>query len=105
MVCMTDELQPIGDTVLYEDDEVRIWKLDLDPGEASPVHEHHHDYVFVVVAGGSTETVDSDGSSSRATDSVGDAIHHQAPLAHHLRNVGDSRYVNVIVELLQTGDG
>ena len=99
---MTQELQPIGSEVLFEDEEVRVWKLDLPAGEATPIHEHHHDYVFVVVAGGATESVNSDGTTERSSDQRGDAVHHQAPLVHHLRNVGDSRYVNVIVEFLQT---
>ncbi len=99
---MSQELQPIGTKVLYEDDDVRVWKLDLAAGEATPVHEHEHDYVFVVVAGGPTETVNADGTSERSTDRRGHAVHHQAPLVHHLRNLGDSRYVNVIVEFLRT---
>jgi quercetin dioxygenase-like cupin family protein len=99
---MSDELQPIGTTVLFEDDEVRVWKLDLGPGEATPRHEHKHDYAFVVVVGGSTETVNSDGTSEQSTHRRGDVVHHQAPLVHELRNLGDSRYVEVIVEFLQT---
>ncbi len=99
---MSGQLQPIGTEVLFEDDEVRVWKLDLAAGEATPFHEHQHDYVFVVVAGGSTETINSDGTSERSTDRRGDAVHHHAPLVHQLRNLGDSRYVNVIVEFLRT---
>ncbi len=99
---MSDDLDPIGTKVLFEDDDVRVWKLDLAPGEATPIHEHKHDYVFVVVAGGSTETVNRDGTSERSNDRRGDAVHHHAPLVHHLRNLGDSRYVNVIVEFLRT---
>jgi quercetin dioxygenase-like cupin family protein len=99
---LSEKLQPIGTKVLFEDDEIRVWKLDLPAGEATPIHEHEHDYVFVVVAGGSTETIARDGSSERSTDRRGDAVHHEAPLVHRLRNIGDSRYVNVIVEFLQS---
>ncbi len=98
---MSHDLQPIGTKVLFEDDEVRVWKLDLGAGEATPIHEHKHDYVFVVVAGGPTETVNSDGTSERSYDRRGEAVHHQAPRVHQLRNLGESRYVNVIVEFLR----
>ena len=98
---MSDELQPIGTKVLFEDDDVRVWKLELGAGEATPMHEHTHDYVFVVVAGGSTETVNSDGTSYRSEDHRRNAVHLQAPLAHQLRNLGGSRYLNVIVEFLR----
>jgi beta-alanine degradation protein BauB len=102
---MAEELGPIGTKVLFEDEDVRVWKLDLAAGQATPVHQHEHDYVFVVVAGGPTEVVNRDGTSEHSTDHRGDAVHHQAPLVHQLRNLGDSRYVNVIVEFLRTGAG
>ena len=33
-------LGTIGDTVIFENDTVRVWKLDLDPGEIQVWHQH-----------------------------------------------------------------
>ena len=45
------EIGPIGDRVLYEDAQVRVWEMVLEPGQRSPLHHHEHDYVVVVVEG------------------------------------------------------
>jgi len=45
---------PIGnvaDHVLFEDDQVRIWEMKLEPGEASDLHHHEHNYYLVIFSG------------------------------------------------------
>ena len=45
---------PIGDvanTVLFEDDHVRIWEMKLEPGDHSDLHHHSLDYYLVVFSG------------------------------------------------------
>ncbi len=45
---------PIGDvanTVLFEDDHVRIWEMKLEPGDHSDLHHHEHDYYLVIDSG------------------------------------------------------
>jgi hypothetical protein len=45
---------PIGDVanrVLFEDDKVRIWEMKLEPGEASDLHHHEHDYYLAIFSG------------------------------------------------------
>jgi hypothetical protein len=49
------ELGPIATRVLYEDDEVRIWDQQLQPGESTAVHHHAHDYALVDVDGDRVE--------------------------------------------------
>ena len=41
----------IGDTLLFENDRVRVWSMTLEPGEQSAVHEHPLDYVMVCIEG------------------------------------------------------
>ncbi|WP_082310211.1 cupin domain-containing protein [Nonomuraea sp. SBT364] len=96
---------PIGTRLTYEDEYVRVWTLDLNPGEQTPVHQHSCDYVYVVVSGGSTETHYSDGSVEACDDRLGESVYHAAGLPHSLRNVGSTVYRNIIVELLETGPG
>lgn len=42
------DLGPIGDRVLFEDEQIRVWEMVLEPGERSPMHHHEHDYIVVV---------------------------------------------------------
>jgi hypothetical protein len=37
----------IGTELLFENEQVRVWQMVLAPGEASPLHRHEHDYLFV----------------------------------------------------------
>jgi hypothetical protein len=53
---MTTELStaPLGDVgtrLLHEDDRVRIWELDLQPGEETPPHRHEYDYYIITIDG------------------------------------------------------
>ncbi len=46
-----DSLGNVANTILFEDDDVRIWEMKLAPGEHSDLHHHQHDYYLVVDSG------------------------------------------------------
>ncbi len=46
-----DPIGQVADTILYEDDDVRIWEMNLEPGEHSDLHHHEHDYFLVIDSG------------------------------------------------------
>jgi len=39
----------IGTELLFENEAVRVWSMELAPGEESPYHVHKLDYVYVYV--------------------------------------------------------
>jgi hypothetical protein len=41
----------VGTKVVFEDHRVRVWVLDLAPGERSPIHRHDHDHLLIQVRG------------------------------------------------------
>ena len=47
----SEALAPIATTVLYEDDEIRIWDQRLDPGQHLAKHRHECDYVLIDIRG------------------------------------------------------
>jgi len=55
------ELGPIATTVLYEDDEVRIWDQRLAPGEGTGAHHHANAYALVDVDGDTLEILPVEG--------------------------------------------
>ena len=61
----------IGTKVIFEDDEIKVWNLILDPGEASGMHTHNHDYFYYVVEGSELEIHREDGTVGYRGDDAG----------------------------------
>ena len=41
----------VGTALLFENDQVRIWEMDLAPGERTAIHRHDLDYILVQIEG------------------------------------------------------
>ena len=48
---MTRVLGDVATRLLFENDRVRVWEMDLAPGERSATHRHDLDYVLVQLEG------------------------------------------------------
>jgi hypothetical protein len=46
-----DKVGKVANHVLFEDENVRIWEMKLEPGEHSDLHHHAHDYYRVIDSG------------------------------------------------------
>ena len=51
---MSVVIGPPATRLLFESADVKIWMMDVAPGETYPHHYHNHDYVFVPFADGAT---------------------------------------------------
>ena len=72
-------LGPIGNRVIFENDQVRVWELAVDPGKSKGVHRHELPYVIVPMTDGEIEIKSIDGSSlSARRTKVGEAIWRDA---------------------------
>lgn len=63
---------PVGTELAFEDERVRIWRIDLQPGQEAPVHTHQLDYTSVVVEGDVVERLNAAGTSDRLAVRSGD---------------------------------
>jgi quercetin dioxygenase-like cupin family protein len=91
---------PIGTELVYEDDSVRVWRIELAPGETAGWHTHYLDYTTVVVEGDLVERPNADGTVDRIEVKPGAIMRwNQGTLRHALRNVGTKTFRNVIVEV------
>ena len=61
----------VGTEVVLENDHVKVWNLDLQPGESSSWHTHHHWYVTIVTVPGTLKAEFTDGTSSTDTYELG----------------------------------
>lgn len=82
----------VGRFVLSENARVRVWRLDLDPGERLGFHCHVLDYFRVALTGGSARSLDHHGSEDRFSFEPGQVKHMQFQaqefLLHDLENIG-----------------
>jgi quercetin dioxygenase-like cupin family protein len=94
-----EALGPIGSTILYENDAVRVWAVIVEPGARQPWHRHRLPYLIVPLTGGHIEIEAVDGVIRRPKETVGEVTWREAGEVHELRNVGSSVYRNILVEL------
>ena len=97
---------------IFENERVRVWELELAPGQSSGLHTHANAYFFYVTEASELEAFDAAGNSfGRFHDPVGtvvyvdfdgqDLVHEgsKAPATHEVRNIGSGHYREVLVEL------
>ncbi len=105
-------MSDVGTKKLFENDKITVWEMILEPGESSGVHAHRNDYLFQVISGSTIETIDGNGVSLGEFPLDSGSTHHltldgdelvygdvRIPATHDARNVGSSRYHEIIVEL------
>jgi quercetin dioxygenase-like cupin family protein len=82
-------------------DYVRVFYVDVPPGESTLTHWHRHDYIYVTLGDTelTNEVVGKPPVSLKLTD--GDTRLSPGPFAHLVRNAPGKSFRNVTVELLQ----
>ncbi len=104
-VPLDGRLGPMGDTVVFENDRVRIWELNLAPGADSNVHQHELDYILVILGGDRVAAVQEPDSASslppyfEAAVTPGSAVFVERGGIEIARNVGAEPYHEFIIEL------
>jgi quercetin dioxygenase-like cupin family protein len=93
---------PIGSSVTFENDLVRVWNLHVEPRGRKPWHTHRHPYVIVAVSGGKVEIENVAGHVYRVDEQAGQIIWRDAGERHELRNLTDAPYENILIELKQS---
>ncbi|MFP6751731.1 MAG: hypothetical protein VB855_08645 [Pirellulaceae bacterium] len=94
----------VGTQLLFENERVRVWDLRLEPGEATGMHVHHSDYLYVVIGDGELQRRDADGSLGPVKQMAdGEVVFRDVPDedVHEAVNVGTGNWRNIVVELKQ----
>ncbi len=101
-----DPVGDVADHVLFEDDNVRIWEMKLQPGEASDLHHHEHDYYLVIFSGDLVAGVTPDGSPVPSfvgkVPANGNTVGVPKGGTEWAYNVGKEVYHEVLIELKKT---
>ena len=92
----------VGQDLLSETDEVRVWRIVLAPGERIGFHRHVLRYFWVAVNAGRSRSRHADGTVRETAYAAGETRHYAfGPgefMLHDLENVGDTDLVFTTVE-------
>mmetsp|Transcript_21501 Transcript_21501/g.27117 ORF Transcript_21501/g.27117 Transcript_21501/m.27117 type:complete len:168 (-) Transcript_21501:117-620(-) len=105
----------VGNTVIYEDDDVRVWNFTLAPGEMTSMHKHDYDYHFVAIKPTQLEVYGEDGSvlfdfraegtlgfklssDGEFLEPVGIELPWPVPSVHAAKNIGNDEYYEILFE-------
>ena len=92
----------VGTRLLFENDSVRVWDLRLAPGDSTGLHQHEHDYFYVVIGDGKLQRVDPDGTTHPPKEMADGEVHFrkiEGQSVHAAVNAGDTPWRNIVVEL------
>jgi len=100
-------LGDVGSEIVFENEHVRVWEVELEPGEVQDWHLHHHPYLVIPIAGADNVMEFLDGGEPRALrETAGRVVFRPAGRVHKLTNVGETTYRNRLIELKHLdGDG
>ena len=101
-----DELGGVGTRVLFEDDDVRIWEMELEPGAHSDLHHHEHDYYLVIDSGDLVAGIPPKDSAMDffvgKVPPEGNTVRVPKGGTEWALNVGQKRYHEILIELKKT---
>lgn len=93
----------VGQRLVSETDALRVWVIDLAPGERLPLHTHVLNYFWTATSKGKTRSRYSDGKVIESSTEIGDTRHYHfgkgESMTHDLENIGEGRASYVTVEL------
>lgn len=99
----TDQLGDVGTALLFENERVKVWEMDLQPGEESDLHRHDRDYMLVIIEGDRIAGVPPEGVEAEnyieADVQPGKVYYQRAGGTETARNVGEQRYYEILIEL------
>lgn len=96
----------IGEKVVYENDEFRIWSIHLPAGEQLPFHKHARRYFWTALSAGNSRSYQQDGSIVETIYESGDTHYFKDLTAkncfiHNLENIGSTTLIFTTVEFLK----
>ena len=84
----------VGSRIVSESDRVRVWLIELQPGDRLPFHTHVQDYFWTATTPGRARSRYGDGRVAEVTYDLGETRHFSfakgESMTHDLENIGDT---------------
>ena len=101
-----DPIGKVANHVLWEDDDVRIWEMTLEPGEWTDLHHHQHDYILAIDSGDLVAGIPPKDSGMDffvgKIPPQGNTVRVPKGGTEWALNVGTKRYHEILIELKKT---
>ncbi|WP_030916290.1 hypothetical protein [Streptosporangium amethystogenes] len=98
-------LGPVGQEIVFENDQVRVWEIELTPGQSQPWHHHVNPYMVIALEAADNRIDSIKGGDPRLVhEAVGGVVYREPGEIHMLTNHGDSRYRCRLIELKCLGE-
>ncbi len=98
----------VGSRLVSSSERVRVWHINLAPGERLPFHRHVLDYFWSVLTPGQARSHYGDGSVREFRYVPGETqhLHYDAgeSMIHDLENIGDAELIFTTVEFLDSAN-
>ncbi len=96
----------VADRVLFEDDNVKIWEMKLEPGQHSDLHHHAVDYYLIIFSGDYVAGIPPKESGAdifvAKVPEQGNTVHIPKGGTEWAYNCGEKLYHEYLVELKNT---
>jgi quercetin dioxygenase-like cupin family protein len=93
-----------GHHLALENAYVRVFKVEVPPHASTLVHWHRHDYMFVTLGASNVENDVKDKPPVTLKLQDGETHFSPGPFAHSAKNLADTPFRNVTIELLKNDD-
>lgn len=94
------KLRDIGDKILFENEFVRMWEVNLEPGKTLDFHIHYHPYLVVSLGGGANEIETIFGQKAMTDEPAGSFVFiNEMRAVHRLTNRSDVTYLSRLIEM------
>lgn len=96
----------VGEKLVFENNEIKIWSIHLPPGESLPFHKHIYPYFWTILSEGKARSHYNDGKIVETEYEVGDTkyfnnLSKDNYFIHTLENIGDTMLIFTTVEFIR----
>lgn len=99
------ELGPVGQKIVFENEQVRVWSIELEPGANQPWHHHENPYMVIALEAADNRIDSLAGGDPRLVhEAVGGVVYREPGEIHMLTNHGSTNYHCRLIELKFLGE-
>lgn len=91
--------------IAFENEYVRVFRVEIPPGHETLLHWHRHDYIFTMLGAAHISNAVQGKAMVDAKFEDGDTRFVAGNFAHAVKDLGDRPFKNVTIELLQDEKG
>ena len=85
--------------LVLENEYTRVFHVIVAPKDSTLIHQHDRDYVYVMIGSSQVEATKLGAAPTEMKLNDGDVKFTKAPVTHKVRNIGETPFVNLTIEV------